>query len=529
MTEVDPESCWYPFPSNQPKVSIILPYVHSFVHTVLFVLMGWLADTKIGRERSINLSLWSCWLAILLQVISYCIQYGTCGLPANIAKYGISGVALLLILIGSSSLFATVLAYGMDQMVDESNAQIRAFVHWIVWGIFVGFLCGYIAFVKNTIYDAKLLLVTGLIVFLFISFTILAHTYFIKHFRPSGILLHNPYTTVRNVLIYAYRHKHPENRSAFTYWETKLPGRIDLGKRKYGGPFTEGEVEDVKVFLRIVAIYASLLGFYVPFSIVQENFTLIGKFKGSSTSFYGFGSYILWDVFDEAVVIFVPFIELFLIPLFPKIEYFLLNPLKGIGVAFICLLLSLISTLILVTIGDKHSPYVNCFSSSSMETSTYDISFLYFIIPLFFFALASFLSFVYNFEFICSQTPINMSGMITGIYWFLRSTYTSIGNIINKILDLHKFDGSGKLGCNFWILSFHILICFVGFLIFIGVSKWYRHRVRSEQYDTMAVIEEKFEKHLCVSGYDEEISPNMYTPNWSYEGYLNDYFIESLS
>ena len=197
--------------------------------------------------------------------------------------------------------------------------------------------------------------------------------------------------------------------------------------------------------------------------------------------------------------------------------------------AFICLLLSLISTLILVTIGDKHSTYVNCFSSSSMETSTYDISFLYFIIPLFFFALASFLSFVYSFEFICSQAPINMSGMITGIYWFLRSTYTSIGNIINKILYLHKFDGAGKLGCNFWILSFHILICFVGFLIFIGVSKWYRHHVRSEQYDTMAVIEEKFEKRLNISGYDDEISPNMYTPNWSYEGYLNDYFIESLS
>ena len=271
MTKVDPDSCWYPFPSNQPKVSIVLPYIHSFLHTVLFVVMGWLADTKIGRERSINLSLWSCWLAIVLQVISYCIQYGTCGLPVNIAKYRISGVALLLILIGSSSLFATVLAYGMDQMIDESNAQIRAFVHWVVWGIFMGFLFGYIAFVKNTIYDAKLLLVTGMIVFLFISFTLLAHTYFIKHFRPSGILLRNPYTTVHNVLMYAYRHKHPENRSAFTYWETKLPSRIDLGKGKYGGPFTEGEVEDVKIFLRIVAIYASLFGFYVPFVLYKKS------------------------------------------------------------------------------------------------------------------------------------------------------------------------------------------------------------------------------------------------------------------
>ena len=29
-----------------------------------------------------------------------------------------------------------------------------------------------------------------------------------------------------------------------TYWEEEAPSRLDLGKEKYGGPFTE--VEDVK-------------------------------------------------------------------------------------------------------------------------------------------------------------------------------------------------------------------------------------------------------------------------------------------
>ena len=35
------------------------------------------------------------------------------------------------------------------------------------------------------------------------------------------------------------------------YWEEDYPSRLDLGKKKYGGPFSEEEVEDVKIVLRI--------------------------------------------------------------------------------------------------------------------------------------------------------------------------------------------------------------------------------------------------------------------------------------
>ena len=38
-------------------------------------------------------------------------------------------------------------------------------------------------------------------------------------------------------------------RSALTYWENKIPSRVDLGKRKYGGPFSEEDVENVKNIL----------------------------------------------------------------------------------------------------------------------------------------------------------------------------------------------------------------------------------------------------------------------------------------
>ena len=64
--------------------------------------------------------------------------------------------------------------------------------------------------------------------------------------------------TIYRVLKYAAKHKAPTNCSALTYWEDGIPSRLDLGKTKYGGPFTVEQVEDVKTLLRILALTAPL-------------------------------------------------------------------------------------------------------------------------------------------------------------------------------------------------------------------------------------------------------------------------------
>ena len=63
--------------------------------------------------------------------------------------------------------------------------------------------------------------------------------------------------------IYTWKHKVSEHRSAFTYWEEDIPPRIDLGKDKYGGPFTTEEVEDTKTFLRILPLLLYLFGYHL--------------------------------------------------------------------------------------------------------------------------------------------------------------------------------------------------------------------------------------------------------------------------
>ena len=73
----------------------------------------------------------------------------------------------------------------------------------------------------------------------------------------------NPFKNILKVIIYTLTHKHPERRSALTYWESKIPSRIDFGKQKYGGPFTNEEVEDMKAFFRLLLVIFLLFGFFL--------------------------------------------------------------------------------------------------------------------------------------------------------------------------------------------------------------------------------------------------------------------------
>ena len=59
---------------------------------------------------------------------------------------------------------------------------------------------------------------------------------------------------IYRVLKFAAKHKAPLNCSAFTYWEEDIPSRLDLGKSRYGGPFTTEQVEDVKTFFRMLLV-----------------------------------------------------------------------------------------------------------------------------------------------------------------------------------------------------------------------------------------------------------------------------------
>ena len=81
----------------------------------------------------------------------------------------------------------------------------------------------------------------------------------------------NPIKLIMQVLNYTRKHSYPERRSAFTHIDEEQPTRIDYGKEKFGRPFTEEQVEDVKTILRLLPLIICLS---LSLSTLENNHTV---------------------------------------------------------------------------------------------------------------------------------------------------------------------------------------------------------------------------------------------------------------
>ena len=135
----------------------------------------------------------------------------------------------------------------------------------------------------------------------------------------------SPWTLVYQVLKYAWQHKCPERRSAFTYWEEDIPPRIDLGKSKYGGPFTTEEVEDTKTFLSILLLLFPLLGSQLSGS----GYSVVNQLVKLHCPPYWMT--MIGDPMTLSVLVVVIGIPVYQCVLLPRIHKYLPNMLKRMG------------------------------------------------------------------------------------------------------------------------------------------------------------------------------------------------------
>ena len=167
----------------------------------------------------------------------------------------ISTIPLITLITTGVGLFeANALPFGLDQLLEAPTPKLIGFIHWYYWTHnVVQLVAVYLTVSRKTAQEAIL---------------------------RAGL---NPFKNIYRVLKYSWNHKVPEHRSAFTYWEEDIPRRIDLGKNKYGGPFTNEEVEDTKTFLRILPLILCLFGYHLAGSTAHEHSCCSGWYSTVST------------------------------------------------------------------------------------------------------------------------------------------------------------------------------------------------------------------------------------------------------
>ena len=100
----------------------------------------------------------------------------------------------------------------------------------------------------------------------------------------------------------------------------------------------------------------------------------------------------------------------------------------------ICLILSIFSVFLIDLIGRLMTagPHINCFLTSTAQYPIINISYWVLLIPSILAGAADALSFLCIFEFLCSQAPFGMHGMLIGLFWFLRAICIDISSGITK-------------------------------------------------------------------------------------------------
>ena len=258
--------------SSIPYASITT--VWSAVPVTLFFLypvFGMVADVRFGRFKVLTIGTWITWIGAVSVAMCSAISIEFAGRVPLITL--LQSVQL----IGAGIFQANALQFGIDQLQDTSSEQLSSFVYWYIWSqeiaseLLEWLHKGTASFIPN-----QAILVSMLTVVTFLSFVLCAIPCFLRRWNFIQPKVSNPYSLVLKVLKFAWKHKQPLHRSAFTYWEEQKPSRIELGQSKYGGPFTHEQIEDVKAFFRIGKLLLWLTGFFIcrnGVNIISDRFS----------------------------------------------------------------------------------------------------------------------------------------------------------------------------------------------------------------------------------------------------------------
>ncbi len=471
---------------------------------LFFPLATCLADRRWGRYKTIVYSLYSLTCTAMVMCVLGCALITI--LVKNVGSQTLYiGLGVPILVVWVLTLFsliaftANALQFGADQLIDCSSDHCNAYVYWYVWTSYAGIAFQQIVLSLASNIPASELRMFFILIPIF-AIIILGVTLVIQYFAQhhwflNDVIDFNPCKLTYQISSFAIKHKHPPPLSAFTYCDDEIPTRFDFGKAKYGGPFTTEQVEDVKTFLKMLRVLL-VLGLIFAVEIAAGNqlptvaYHLAGDFSSALLQPAKEACSIPYPTALALNGSITPVIISFIIPLYmyllrPFIKNHTPKMLRQIGLGIIVLTLSLISTLLLDTVGHIRSSSTTCFLNSGLHfnnscdlVESPSVSPLYIIIPYTLNAFAYIFLYIGSYEFILSQSPHAMKGLVIGLFFAIKGLFQLLAVLTVYLLFISWSSDSSFPSCGFVYYLTNFAIALVGIVAYSCVSRSYQYQVR---------------------------------------------------
>ena len=445
---------------------------------VFSIVPGWLADTRYGRYRVVRFGLVLMWLGSCVLAVFGLVTISR-DFDSNwksIIVFSLNYIGSLIAFAGFACFFTNVLQCGIEQMPDASSENITAYIAWFVYVVGAGTWVSIIISTASAFcLDRELYSLLYCIPLIPLSLA-LCSLFLYQHLLVDHRHTHNPVKTVYQVLKYAKQHKYPVNRSAFTYWEEEIPSRIDLGKSKYGGPFTTEQVEDVKTFLQISVVLLFLGGLLTAVTLISLELHTVRLHHGEKCSQIVIESDLLCGFFPATI-----FVLVYEFGCYPIFKYWLPTMIRRIVIsAFLTIVLSI--CILLATIA------VDVIPNTDFNTNFPSVAIFFST----FYLLLSLLFITSTLEFIYAQSPESMKGFFIACFSF--SALVSLYASASIFAVWHQYCTISV--CRVIFASAVAAFSCVLFILYCLVARWYKRRERDEPCNEQAIIEDIFSRRV---------------------------------
>ena len=456
-----------------------------FSTELLYPILGWLADAKIGRYKAIVYSMILMSVGCVCLAIAWTVFHWYVPLCRDLVVFIVLVLCIVWIRMNTILFMTAALPFITDQMIGASSDQIATAIDWYVWSTY-SCIQAIVEWIPLSIIPAEICRLIYVLIILISCALAVSGIFLCHHHLDKQPYITNPIRDIASVLNYARKNKCARNRSALTYWENKTLSRLDLGMEKYGGPFTEEQVEDVKTVLRLLLLIFCSKLIYVPnaerYQLLQDNPPYLNPLFGDNRC--------------QLILFLVPAYYLLIKPLcsIQPVRHYCsklnskMSMLKIIGVGILLNTSSLLGYFILDLVShDVTTANGTCLLTVETNTPSYYSMLMLRSLN----GLGGTLQIVTIVKFTLAQTPNKMKGLVYAILLGLKAPIDLIGQGLYKLFLCKAFPQCGLYYC----LTRFMMSCVV-MVLYVVVSRWYRLRSRNNPINIHHIVETHVARNL---------------------------------